>query len=207
MEEWSFIEGGVFPRLKNLNFQQCKRLKLWGITLKNVLSKENETVDEASSSRRYTTYDTLYWSFIEGGVFPRLKNLSLDACERLKFDIMIYIIDVKSLETLEFYSLPEFEEWSFIEGGVFPRLKNLHFEECERLKVTLLGDYFPSLTNLSIYSSEAVLYCVYNTTLLGSVSLKRLLGKLQNLTNFSNQTCLRAFWEQLLEICHVGWDL
>ncbi|KAM6570722.1 hypothetical protein CsatB_018707 [Cannabis sativa] len=63
----------------------------------------------------------------------------------------------RSLETLEFYSLPEFEEWSFIEGGVFPRLKNLHFEECERLKVTLLGDYFPSLTNLSIYSSEVLL--------------------------------------------------
>ncbi|XP_060967344.1 putative disease resistance RPP13-like protein 1 [Cannabis sativa] len=28
LEEWSFIEGGVFPRLKNLQFKWCERLKV-----------------------------------------------------------------------------------------------------------------------------------------------------------------------------------
>ncbi|KAF4361057.1 hypothetical protein F8388_016866, partial [Cannabis sativa] len=63
----------------------------------------------------------------------------------------------RSLETLKFRDMKKFEEWSFIEGGVFPRLKNLYFQSCLRLKVTLLGDYFPSLTRLEIFNCEKLL--------------------------------------------------
>ncbi|KAM6570733.1 hypothetical protein CsatB_018718 [Cannabis sativa] len=55
-----------------------------------------------------------------------------------------------SLETLNFMLFSMLEEWSFMEGGGFPRLKNLCLYDCSRLKVTLLRDYFPSLTVLQI---------------------------------------------------------
>ncbi|KAF4365487.1 hypothetical protein G4B88_025666 [Cannabis sativa] len=48
-------------------------------------------------------------------------------------------------------------KWSLSEGGVFPRLKNLHLKSCYRLKVTLLGDYFPSLTELVVGDSEELI--------------------------------------------------
>uniref|UniRef100_A0A803P9Y4 Uncharacterized protein n=1 Tax=Cannabis sativa TaxID=3483 RepID=A0A803P9Y4_CANSA len=63
----------------------------------------------------------------------------------------------RSLETLKFNGLYILEEWSLSEGGVFPRLKNLHLKSCYRLKVTLLGDYFPSLTELVVGDSEELI--------------------------------------------------
>ncbi|KAF4352722.1 hypothetical protein G4B88_009796, partial [Cannabis sativa] len=126
-EEWSFIKGGVFPRLKNLYFQSCLRLKV------TFLDKLEE------------------WSFIEGGVFPRLKKLRIESCHYLRclpkeLPASLSDLHINYCQLLR----SRFEEWSFIEGGVFPRLKNLQLRGCERLKVTLLADYFPSLTDLEI---------------------------------------------------------
>ncbi|XP_060967418.1 putative disease resistance RPP13-like protein 1 [Cannabis sativa] len=101
------------------------------------------------------------------GQLPSLKDLLIQDCGVVRIDSEFYCsttldsssssvaIQTKplfftSLETLKFHFMGELEEWSFIEGGVFPRLKNLQLIWCDKLKVTLLGDYFPSLTELKI---------------------------------------------------------
>ncbi|XP_060967345.1 putative disease resistance RPP13-like protein 1 [Cannabis sativa] len=104
------------------------------------------------------------------GQLPSLKVLLIVNCGVVRIDSKFYCstsVDssaaiqtktfFRSLKTLEFDNLEKFEEWSFIEGGVFPHLKNLKFFDCNRLKVTLLGDYFPSLTELVIHNSEVLL--------------------------------------------------
>ncbi|KAM6570735.1 hypothetical protein CsatB_018720 [Cannabis sativa] len=109
------------------------------------------------------------------GQLPSLKDLRISHCGVVRIDSKFYYsasvdssssssvaIQTKpfftSLETLAFENLSKLKEWSFIKGGVFPRLKNLHFDRCKRLKkVTLSGDYFPSLTDLSIHGSEKLI--------------------------------------------------
>ncbi|KAM6595094.1 hypothetical protein CsatA_002797 [Cannabis sativa] len=99
------------------------------------------------------------------GQLPSLMYLFIMDCGVVRIDSEFYYstsVDssaaiqakpfFRSLETLKFLDMKKFEEWSFIEGGVFPRLKNLYFQSCLRLKVTLLGDYFPSLTRLEIFN-------------------------------------------------------
>ncbi|KAM6570737.1 hypothetical protein CsatB_018722 [Cannabis sativa] len=104
------------------------------------------------------------------GQLPSLKDLRIDYCDVVRIDSEFYYstsldssvaiqtkLFFRSLETLKFRRLEKLEEWSFIEGGVFPRLKNLCFEDCHKLKVTLLGDYFPSLTELVIINCEELI--------------------------------------------------
>ncbi|KAF4348467.1 hypothetical protein G4B88_009677, partial [Cannabis sativa] len=228
LEEWSFIEGGVLPRLKNLCFEDCHKLKmtLLGdyfpsltelvvinceeliplilpraqlmqaplITLKKIAFSLEEVSDAATPSLKnsefyystsvdssaaiqakpfFRSLETLKfldmkkfeeWSFIKGGVFPRLKNLYFQSgvfprLKKLRIESCHYLRCLPkelpaSLSDLHINYCQllrsRFEEWSFIEGGVFPRLKNLQLRGCERLKVTLLADYFPSLTDLEI---------------------------------------------------------
>ncbi|XP_060967413.1 putative disease resistance RPP13-like protein 1 [Cannabis sativa] len=107
------------------------------------------------------------------GQLPSLKDLWIRACGVVRIDSEFYCsttldssssvaiqtkpLFFRSLETLAFIGFYELEEWSFIEGGGFPRLKNLQLIRCERLKVTLLGDYFPSLTELEIHDCEQLI--------------------------------------------------
>ncbi|XP_060967412.1 putative disease resistance RPP13-like protein 1 [Cannabis sativa] len=104
------------------------------------------------------------------GQLPSLMYLFIMDCGVVRIDSEFYYstsVDssaaiqakpfFRSLETLKFRDMKKFEEWSVIEGGVFPRLKNLYFQSCLRLKVTLLGDYFPSLTQLEIFNCEKLL--------------------------------------------------
>ncbi|XP_060967414.1 putative disease resistance RPP13-like protein 1 [Cannabis sativa] len=108
------------------------------------------------------------------GQLPSLKDLWIRGCGVVRIDSEFYCsstldsssssvaIQTKplfftSLETLAFIDFSELEEWSFMEGGGFPRLKNLQLIWCKRLKVTLLGDYFPSLTELLVYDCDQLI--------------------------------------------------
>ncbi|KAM6595073.1 hypothetical protein CsatA_002776 [Cannabis sativa] len=106
------------------------------------------------------------------GQLPSLKDLIIRDCGVVKIDSKFYCTSstsvdssvaiqtkpfFRSLENMVFQKLFELEEWSFMEGGGFPRLKNVHFEYCHKLKVTLLGDYFPSLTELVVDGCEELI--------------------------------------------------
>ncbi|KAF4346162.1 hypothetical protein G4B88_023417 [Cannabis sativa] len=86
-----------------------------------------------------------------------VKMLNIEHLDKSFPDLRVLSIEDKSLETLKFSRLEKLEEWSFIEGGVLPRLKNLCFEDCHKLKMTLLGDYFPSLTELVVINCEELI--------------------------------------------------
>ncbi|XP_060967409.1 putative disease resistance RPP13-like protein 1 [Cannabis sativa] len=103
------------------------------------------------------------------GQLPSLKDLFIRSCGGVvRIDSEFYCssssvaiqtkpLFFRSLESLKFENLEKFKEWSFMEGGVFPRLKNLYFSRCTRLKVTLLAEYFPSLTDLEIVDCEELI--------------------------------------------------
>ncbi|KAF4346161.1 hypothetical protein G4B88_023416 [Cannabis sativa] len=168
-EEWSFIKGGVFPRLKNLYFQSCLRLKvtLHGKVTKNkkvpaVKQSLGPTINDLYalmrliSSTPLTTFDKTIKPEIEE-TLEKLKllldnkDLGLERCVVLW---CVFKFNTHSPRLID--SVAQNTEWSFIEGGVFPRLKNLQLRGCERLKVTLLADYFPSLTDLEIDPSPTI---------------------------------------------------
>ncbi|PON31609.1 LRR domain containing protein, partial [Trema orientale] len=116
----------------------------------------------------------LEWSFIEGeiegGVFPRLKKLSLTDCQRLKLSLPDYLPSLKKLciwncsqlvpllpraqqmdaafPSLEILKLINcFEQESLLEGGLPPSLKQIYILGCWRL-TALDEEAFQRLTSL-----------------------------------------------------------
>ncbi|KAF4346160.1 hypothetical protein G4B88_023415, partial [Cannabis sativa] len=159
-QEWSFIEGGVFPRLKNLQFKWCERLKVSLLADHFPSLTELEIVDCEEliplllpRAQLMEAPMITYEIYVINGNNHILNSGPTKTPYRY-YKLVFGSVSHMKAHTLEFNNLEKFEEWSFMEGGVFPHLKNLKFFDCNRLKVTLLGDYFPSLTELVIHNSE-----------------------------------------------------
>ncbi|XP_025661870.1 putative disease resistance RPP13-like protein 1 [Arachis hypogaea] len=75
------------------------------------------------------------------------------------------------LETLEFSSMPWWEEWHSSEFSAFPRLRVLTINWCPMLKGDL-PNHLPSLQSLEIQNCELLNYCVPRTPGMTSLSIQ-----------------------------------
>ncbi|XP_030494119.2 putative disease resistance RPP13-like protein 1 [Cannabis sativa] len=102
LQEWSFIEGGVFPSLKKLYFDRCRRLKVslfpdhFPLLRKLVIRGCEQLLPNLlAGSAAHTPFPNLeklkmfdcggQECFLEGGLPLSLKSIEIKCCDNLKY--------------------------------------------------------------------------------------------------------------------------
>ncbi|XP_062115544.1 putative disease resistance RPP13-like protein 1 [Humulus lupulus] len=146
LQEWSLIEGGVFPRLRNLCLDFCRKLKVsllpdYFPSLRMLRIKYCEQVMPLLPRAQYTH-----------PLFPCLEILTIDGCDGvevlLEGGLPLSLKNIRIIRCKDLKSLDEQETFQRLTS-----LEKLHIEDCRNL-IHLPRELPTSLSDLSIISCE-----------------------------------------------------
>ncbi|XP_062115462.1 putative disease resistance RPP13-like protein 1 isoform X1 [Humulus lupulus] len=169
LQEWSFIEGGVFPRLKFLDFFNCKRLKVsllphYFPSLRELVIDTCEKLMPLLKTRADPLMDSSFPSLeilqiarcdgqellLEGGLPTSLKDFVIQSCKNLVAIDNECFQHLNSLENLQIGECSQLRRWP---NELPTSLSDLVIFGCKLLKPRLQRDISNNI-NVTILEYE-----------------------------------------------------